>query len=114
MQPDLDQLYDDYAADKTDPYLLRDLLEGVRLTVANRYRARYNDCEDIAQMVSIKCWRSLPGFGGSSRLKTYDPARGGFNAFISTMARTTVIDAHRYDRLVPMADRDLERLSAGV
>lgn len=48
--------------------------------------------EDISAMVGAKIYRSLPGYSGPKPLKPYDPSRGTFHAFQSTMARTTRLD----------------------
>jgi DNA-directed RNA polymerase specialized sigma24 family protein len=106
--PDLDQLYDAYAADKA-PDRLDALLAGIRSTVVGRYQKRHNrDCEDIAQQVVIRLWRVLEGSG----LRPFDRARGKFNPYVSTVARTTAIDFFKYNRLVPTEDSVLERMLA--
>jgi DNA-directed RNA polymerase specialized sigma24 family protein len=106
--PNLDQLYDAYAEDKA-PDRLDALLMGVRSTVVHRFRKRYsNDSQDIAQAVVIRLWRMLEGSG----LKRYDPCRGKFNPYVSTMARTMAIDHFKYNRLIPTEDSVLERMLA--
>jgi DNA-directed RNA polymerase specialized sigma24 family protein len=110
MMPDLQELYDAWAADPT-PFRLGDLLAAVTVTVSYRYRARYNDADDVAQAVALKVWRSLPGYEGANPVRPFDPAKR-FNPFVSCMARTTVIDQHKYNRLIPTDDEELERLAA--
>jgi DNA-directed RNA polymerase specialized sigma24 family protein len=113
MAIDLNVLYDVWANNPT-PDHLGDLLEGVRNTVVHRYQRQYSDAEDISQLVMVKVWRSLPGYDGPDPLKPYSPARGKFNPFVSVIARTMVIDCHKYDRLIATEDRELEYLSMGI
>lgn len=104
--PDLDQLYERYSADKS-PDHLDDLLIGVRTTVVNRFRkAHPSDAEDIAQQCALRVWRSLEGMG----LKPFDPTRGKFNPFVSTVAQSARSDFFKYDHFVLVDDRTLAAL----
>lgn len=101
---DLDLLYARYASDRS-PDRLDDLLTGVRSTVVHRYQKRYRkDVEDIAQRVTIKIWRVLE----CGDLKPYDPNRSPFARFVDLLAKSTLVDFYKRDRLLATADWELE------
>lgn len=70
------------------------LIQAVMDNAFNRFSRTDGDAraEDISAIVVEKIYRALPGYSGLNPLKPYDPARGSFNAFQSTMARTTRLD----------------------
>lgn len=109
MLPDLDGLYSQYARERT-PDTLEALLNGVRAKVIDWYESRHrNDVDDIAQKVCIKIWRMLE----RGELKPFDPSRGKFSPYVTTMARTTAIDLYRYERLVVVGESALVKMIEG-
>lgn len=70
------------------------LLQSVMDNAFNRFVREDGEgaAEDIASLVGAKVYRALPGYSGPSPLRPYDPSRGTFNAYQSTMARTTRLD----------------------
>lgn len=114
MAIDLNQLYDLWAANPTDPLMLGDLLEGVRGTVARRYCNVDQDFADVAQQVQVLIWRSLgPGVDCPNPRKPFDPKRGRFNPFVSCVARTAFLQFRRYERHVATDDKTLDQLLLG-
>ena len=45
----------------------------------------HHDCEDLVQMVLLKAWKNLPKF-------QYDPGKGKFRGWITTVTKNTVKD----------------------
>lgn len=70
------------------------LLQGVIDSAFSRFAKTdgADRAEDISAMMGAKIYRALPGYSGPSPLKPYEPSRGTFHAFQSTMARTTRLD----------------------
>lgn len=87
---EMNKLYD-YWEETRDPALYDRLLQAVMDNAFNKYLREHGEYEAdiIATLLASKVYRALPGYTGPSPLKPYDKSRGKFNAFQSTMARTT-------------------------
>lgn len=88
---------------------MNSLLAEVRARVVHRFeRDETHNAEDIAQIVLIKVWRSLPG--QKKGIKSFNKARGDFASYCATVALSAQRDFHKHDRLVPMEDKVLVQM----
>lgn len=105
---EMNKLYQDWESSR-DPMLYDRLIQAVINNTFNRFskvdgRLR---ADEIAAIVGSKIYRALPGYLGPSPLKAYDSARGRFNAFQSTMARTTRLDYLKRPNARGVGDNEL-------
>jgi DNA-directed RNA polymerase specialized sigma24 family protein len=84
---------------------LEELLVLVRRLVMSRYYKVDRAAEDIAQIVTIRVWRSLLG-----DLKPHDPSTGDFSKYVTMQAVCERKKFYRSDRLVLVDEPYLEQL----
>lgn len=87
---EINRLYDEWECSR-GTVALDSLLKAVMDTTFRRFSNIDGEdaADEIAAQVGAKLYRALPGYRGPSPLKPYDPLRGKFSAYQSTLARTT-------------------------
>ncbi len=78
------------------PYILR---------VLRAMRMNSHDCEDLLQNIMLICWKSLPDF-------TYQPNKGSFRAWISTVSRREAVHyiKKRQKNFISVNEEESDRL----
>jgi hypothetical protein len=110
MKNKLNDIYEKWSEDRSEENL-NELMSTVRKRIVFRFiNIEPNLYEDIAQKSLEVIWRSLPGYAGPERLKSFRPNRVSFAVFCAQVARGSRKDMLKHERMTATKDEELVRL----